>query len=227
MDGIYRLIASALLCLLCGCGAVGFQAPAPQEDPKILLVIGNSISRHPPAPDIGWSGDWGMAASSADKDFAHVAGSILGRPVTVINFATLERDPTSAMTDIKAMTSTIDSRTLVVIELGDNVMPAVLDSFRPAYDLLLKNASSGQALLCVSTFWEKASTDAAIKTICEANGGHYLYIGDIYGSVEGFAERAANEFPDPAVNGHPHDWSMSQIGQRVASSLQTQNVHRF
>lgn len=36
-----------------------------------LLVVGNSISHHSPLPDRGWDGDWGMAASSADRDYVH------------------------------------------------------------------------------------------------------------------------------------------------------------
>ena len=36
-----------------------------------VLVLGNSITRHGPKDDIGWYGDWGMAASSADRDFVH------------------------------------------------------------------------------------------------------------------------------------------------------------
>lgn len=37
-----------------------------------LLVVGNSTSVHSPAPDIGWTNDWGMAASARDKDYAHL-----------------------------------------------------------------------------------------------------------------------------------------------------------
>jgi hypothetical protein len=37
-----------------------------------LLVVGNSLTQHGPKPDKGWSGNWGMAASSADKDFVHL-----------------------------------------------------------------------------------------------------------------------------------------------------------
>ena len=37
-----------------------------------VLVYGNSIALHGPKPDIGWTNDWGMAASARGKDFAHL-----------------------------------------------------------------------------------------------------------------------------------------------------------
>jgi len=40
--------------------------------PYRVLIYGNSFLKHRPAPAIGWTNDWGMAASCREKDFAHL-----------------------------------------------------------------------------------------------------------------------------------------------------------
>lgn len=41
------------------------------SNPKIMF-IGNSVTLHGPSESIGWYGNWGMAASSLDKDYVYV-----------------------------------------------------------------------------------------------------------------------------------------------------------
>lgn len=36
-----------------------------------IIFVGNSITKHGPSEALGWTGNWGMAASSEDKDFVH------------------------------------------------------------------------------------------------------------------------------------------------------------
>ena len=44
-----------------------------------ILFLGNSITQHGPKPEIGWTGNWGMAASALDKDYPHVLAARVGK----------------------------------------------------------------------------------------------------------------------------------------------------
>lgn len=37
-----------------------------------ILYVGNSITKHAPKPDVGWTNDCGMAASSIENDYVHL-----------------------------------------------------------------------------------------------------------------------------------------------------------
>jgi hypothetical protein len=42
-----------------------------KKGPRVLFA-GNSITLHGPRPQIGWTNNWGMAASARDKDYVHL-----------------------------------------------------------------------------------------------------------------------------------------------------------
>lgn len=44
---------------------------AAKKGPRVLFV-GNSITLHGPRPQIGWTNNWGMAASARDRDYVHL-----------------------------------------------------------------------------------------------------------------------------------------------------------
>ena len=52
---------------------------------KSILILGNSITKHAPIPQVGWYGNWGMAASVQSKDFSHIIGTALKSQMTNTN----------------------------------------------------------------------------------------------------------------------------------------------
>jgi hypothetical protein len=189
------------------------QAPAPPFTD--LFVLGNSITKIGPSAARGWSGDWGMAASSADKDFAHLTAAALHVPLTVLNFSALEIDPAVQVSQVLSYVQAATPHTAVVVELGDNVIAGGASTFAPAYGALL-DAMHFAKLACVSTWWRDDAKDAVIQQACKAHGGTYVFIGDIY------PQRTddVNRYADVDTDRHPHDASMALIAARVTAALQ-------
>ena len=51
--------------------AFGQQTPGALKADRILF-LGNSLTLHGPKAEIGWAGNWGMAASGQEKDHVHL-----------------------------------------------------------------------------------------------------------------------------------------------------------
>lgn len=215
-------IGACALVALTACGGGGTEDP--QELPK-LLVLGNSITFAPATPSLPWDHGSGMAASDAAHDFAHLVGTSLGAAVSAINVSRQGLEGNGIVDAINQVTvypvtaaiaediAGVDAQTTVIVELGDNVQD--IAAFTPVYGQLLDAASKGRRLVCLSTWWRNDAKDAMMKTACLAHGGAWVFIGDILPVRQDDVGRYSN----PAVDGHPHDWSMGMIAQRVLVAL--------
>ena len=191
-----------------------------------LVAIGNSITRHGPAPDIHWSGNWGMAASSAESDYVgqltHLLANRLGEVPTTQRFThvALERRPNEATASPELLSAARSSQ-LLVVELGDNVNPSDLSDFGRAYaSLLAKAGPNTGVLVCLSTWWKSTPVDALMKPACEQAGGTFVDIGDIRIQIgtAGSAAPRRSDSTDPAVLSHPGDAGMTEMANRIFSA---------
>ena len=164
----------------------------------------------------------GLAASSQDKDYLHLTGVAMNLPVTTVSVNYAERNPDSVNVNLDLQTvaaAGIDSSTVVVVELGDNVPDSKELDFAGSYEKLLDAVAPRLKLVCTSTFWERPSVDIVIKHECESKGGLYTYIGNIYTDPNN-PDRSDHKYSNPGVNRHPHDWGMAQISARIITQLQ-------
>ena len=196
--------------------------PPPSSSPNYAkaVFIGNSITYSLASPAMGWDHTSGMAASSAATDYAHlVAAALKVDSPNITNFSPLERNPSANISGIAEVTAPIDASTAVTVELGDNVPLDKLAEFSTAYNALL-DAIHGKSLVCVSTWWVEPSRDAVIKSACDAHGGKFVYIGDVRPDPNNRDHLDGPQYADPAVEDHPHDWSMARIAERVIAEQQ-------
>lgn len=157
------LATSVLLSLLTACGSGGSS-----DEPAKPVEVGGATSLLVFANSVTLRSSSSSGSARAGVAFADQTGSALGLPVSTVDGTNLEVDSSAPLPQL-AMTA----QTAVVVALGDNGMPA-------KYTQLLASAQPRARLACLSTWWKDAARDAAIKAACEAAGGRYVFVGDLY-----------------------------------------------
>ncbi len=204
--------------------------PKPGIITKVLFV-GDSITLHPPSESLGWTGNWGMAASAPEKDYAHlfyakICGAqpkpeliISGRDVAVggridQNLANLDR--------LKAV-----GADLIVIQLGENEREKDMGTFEELYERLIAGLKGDRnpLILCTGVWNPTAksapagtenpkSKDAMIRRVCERQGAFFVPIVPAPpGSAALFDKRSTNA----GVNWHPGDKGMQHYADALWS----------
>jgi hypothetical protein len=227
--------AAAMIGLAIACLPVMGQGPekGTDEGPKVgalcvrkILFLGNSITQHGPAPDIGWTGDWGMAASSREKDYVHllldrISKEADGVPKAMIrNIADLERKQTDFNISEGLKDELAFEADVVILAIGENVPSPKTDDARKRLtaalrDLLAQLGRHGHPKVFVrSEFWPDAEKDGLLKKACEDAGDIFVDLGKIAADPKNSA-RSEREIKHAGVAGHPGDKGMSAIADEL------------
>ena len=199
-------------------------AGAAQEKTERVLVLGNSITRHGPAPKIGWTGDWGMAASAAEKDFVHLVSRGLGSPeLKATNIADFERGLEAFDVQARLQAEWDFKPTLVIVAIGENVAALKSDEdrarFQAAFAKLLEAAKkTGARLLVRSCFWADPAKDAILRDGCAAAGGIFVDLSAL-SKDESLYARSERAFEHAGVAAHPGDKGMKAIADAILAAL--------
>jgi acetyltransferase-like isoleucine patch superfamily enzyme/glycosyltransferase involved in cell wall biosynthesis len=196
------------------------QYNAPSGPVKIAF-IGNSITLHGPATEIGWHNNNGMAARAIDYDYCHSLLDMLEIPsehALIMNFAEAERENICDAKITRSVQDLLEKNKpqITVIQLGDNVSnDKQLKYFHDNLQFLASIAKKNSAhVVVLSTWWESATKDRIIKEISDSTESTYIYIGDLFNSNEN-VDRAKTAYNHAGVNNHPREWGMSQIARRI------------
>ena len=194
-----------------------------------VLFIGNSITLHEPLAKIGWTNNWGMAASAAEKDYVHLVTKGIekktGRKaeVKVYNCAAFERD--FKTDDLKwADALAAFDPDVFILAIGEN-MPNLdgeedVKECRAAVKRLLGKFFEGKRKrphsVIRGNFWPSAVKDEAI-----AHAGSDYAIPfvkcDCYN--EKGMDASDTDFWHKGVQAHPGDKGMAEIARRLLEGL--------
>jgi len=196
-----------------------------------VLFLGNSVTLHPPAPAIGWTGDWGMAASAREKDFVHrlvarITEAAGGEPeVMVKNIADFERNPTTYDLDAGLKDALAFEADVVVLAIGANVPAPTTDEARDGYRaacaaLLARLKDHGHPVIFVrSEFWDTTAREDLMKQACRAAGGIFVDLGGPARDEANLA-RSERKIDHDGVAGHPGDRGMQVIADAIWKAMQ-------
>jgi hypothetical protein len=194
---------------------------------KCLVALGNSITLHGPTPSIGWTGDWGMAATDPSRDYVAQLTSLLSKGsawgAERLSLSALEINPE----DFHMAESSIQLAShadVVIVQVGDNFKLGTDNgaAFAKAYSETLSSVRPHKGVLaCVSTWWASEAKDKIIRERCSAVGGRFVDISQLHtnpSSVAGFDRH----FADPGVAAHPGDRGMKAIADQIAKSIRSE-----
>ncbi|MEA1950983.1 MAG: SGNH/GDSL hydrolase family protein [Planctomycetota bacterium] len=203
--------------------------PAERKISRILF-LGNSITKHGPAPHIGWTGDWGMAASALDKDYVHVVARSLADKngkapeVMAVSIAAFERkfgDYEVAKNLNKALEFKPDT---IVMAIGENVSPLKTKQSQAIFkSRLLKllaafRADNNPAIIIRSSFWPDKVQDDIFKQCAMEVGGTYVDISSLCKDESNYA-RSERDYKHAGVAAHPGDKGMKAIAEAILKAM--------
>lgn len=194
-----------------------------KPDPRIL-AIGNSITWHPPSAEIGWSGNWGMAASSANKDYFSLLEDLVRskKPDAVLlrdNVFPFERGFESF--DFTFYDHLKDFEPdILIVRFGENIDSESIEgnnlakSIRDFVDFLA--AGREMQVVVTTTFWPNEIVNQQLILSAESNKWELVRLSDL-GSLE--ENMAIGLFSHEGVARHPGDLGMERIAGRIFNVL--------
>ncbi len=199
---------------------------------RSMLFMGNSITRHAPKPEIGWTGNWGMAASAEEKDYVHCIIRSLSEEtgtaprVMIENLVEFEKQYATYDAGTKLKNALAFKAATVILAIGENV-PALRSEtsrtqFSASVTKLLEafKANGNPTIVVRSCFWADKAKDEILKQACQKVGGIFVDIG----SLGRDASNKAPQFTHSGVAAHPGDKGMQAIADAILHAMKQEEM---
>jgi hypothetical protein len=190
---------------------------------KTVVILGNSLVRHGTNPDIGWYGDWGMAASVKDSDFVHLLIRDFHQkdPLVVVKFRGIADFERGFDTYNLSSLDSLRNPDMLIIKISENVndAKALKDNFISYYDKLLKYIAPNDhsVKVIVDGFWANQNVNRLIEDY--AYKSNYLFVTTTSLSKDS-TNTAKGKFIHKGVAAHPSDKGMRMIEQKIWSCIE-------
>jgi hypothetical protein len=197
-----------------------------------ILFLGNSITLHPPKADIGWTNNFGMAASVEAKDYVHLllkrftdAAGGKAPEAQIRNIADFEREYGTYPITNKFKELAEFKADTVILCIAENVpklgTQAEQDRFKAAVKELLTfvKGSGSPAIYVRSSFWADGVKDGILKQVSTELGGTFVDISRLGSDQKNYA-RSERKFSNDGVAGHPGDAGMAAIAEAIWGAVQ-------
>ena len=195
-----------------------------------VLFLGNSITKHGPSAKIGWTGNWGMAASAEEKDYAHLILAAFRKETgresqaMIANIAAFEREHATYDLDAGLKKELAFGADLVILAIGENVPNLATDEAKATFAACLAKllekirANGNPAIVVRSCFWASAAKDQILKKACADIDGIFVDAGPLGKDERNYA-RSEREFEHKGVAAHPGDQGMQAIADAILAGL--------
>lgn len=193
-------------------------------DTKVLFV-GNSITLHAPAPQIGWHGNWGMAASCEENDYVHVVVKGLEERGVKVDFAIAQVSEWERRFDEDLIPlqelhqSAADfAADIVIVRVGENMKKTIIQQGKEYFDRMIRFflTNPKAKVIVTDSFWEHPVRDPFIKEICAERGYTFCHISDLEKDER---TMAIGQFEHKGVSVHPSDFGMSELAKRILAYI--------
>jgi len=191
-----------------------------------ILFLGNSITLHSSAPQIGWFGEWGMAASKKENDYVHlVEKGLIERgkcpEIRFRNIAEFERDPGLNIQSYFAEDLRF-APDVLILRIAENTPEEAVEQFGDACIQLVSAFLSvcPCKVFIVGTFWKFPRREELLSEAADKTNTVYLSLSHLQSEEY----QARGLFEHQGVAGHPSDKGMRAIADVILSGMEKEGL---
>ncbi len=196
-----------------------------------ILFVGNSITLHGVNESIGWTGEWGMAASCREKDYVHRVMAFVSEqaPDTAFALCQVSAWEKNYQNGEENFSSYESARAfgadLIVFRAMENCPKDSFDGalfVREAKKLIsYLDPRGGARILFTTPFWHHPG-DGAMEDLAKDYGAPLVLLGDLGEKDE---MKALGQFSHRGVSVHPSDRGMEEIAKRIWKAMEKELEH--